>query len=60
MDYILSTLLAVVIGLVLGAYAVVADLGDDAGAYRDAMEICQADLPRSQKCIITAVPEVAE
>ena len=21
---------------------------------------CQADLPRSQKCIITAVPEVAE
>lgn len=49
-----------VLGLVLGLLLPMVIKGSDYDLYNIAMDECQAELPRSQKCIITAIPEVAK
>ena len=55
------------IGLLIGFSAGAALIGtitkvdqDRSILWDTAIEICQAELPRSQKCVITAIPEVGE
>lgn len=55
-----SYVVAIVFGAILFMIFLKLVPGSITEAYYDVIEICEADLPRSQKCIITAVPEVAE
>lgn len=53
-------IVAIVFGAILFMIFLKFVPGSITEAYYDALEICEADLPRSQKCVITAVPEVSE
>ena len=59
MNYIIPFLCGIAIGI-LSLMLLTDDDILQANEYDAVIKQCQAELPRSQKCIITAVPEVAE